>query len=249
MGRTIKRVISDLLLVFGVVLIASAAGVWFRSQQSYAVMEDESTRLQVYAAPQDEGPPVIDWNALKAINPQIVAWVYIPHSSINYPVCQADNNEFYLHRSPERVWTESGSIFLDCDDAAPGMINQQSIIYGHHMRNGIMFKQIADFDNQSFFDSVSTIWYCTPEANYELAPLYLYYVKGGDTTVRQFDFESPEAFHHYLSYNLANAITRSPLAEVAVTKLERIMTLCTCNYIDGKGRSVLVCAEKAALLV
>lgn len=241
-----KRLFSDFLLVIGVVLIASAAGLWFRSQQSYAQMEDDSKRLQVYAAPQDEGPPLIDWNALKALNPQIVGWIYIPHTSIHYPVCQADNNEYYLHRSPERNWTEGGSIFLDCEDQAPGMINQQSILYGHHMKNGIMFKQVADLDDQAFFDSITTVWYCTPEQNYELSPLYLYYVRGGDTTVRQFDFASPELFHAYLANNLANAVTRSAVADVVVPHVKRVLTLCTCNYIDGKGRSVLVCAEKTA---
>lgn len=244
---TARRIFSDVLIVVAVALLATAAGLWVRSQQAYAGMEDDSERMKAYAKPTASGPPVIDWEALKAINPQIIGWIDIPNTTISYAVCQAENNEYYLNHTFERNYNEYGAIFMDCQDYAPGMLNRQTIVYGHHIKSGIMFKQVADFDNQAFFNSVPTIWYLTPDQTYELAPLYMYYVVGSDTTVRQFDFDTAQAFRDYVWGNYTKAVTWSNDAEKAIWGLDRILTLCTCNYINGKGRSVLVCAEKGAI--
>lgn len=242
-GKIIRRGISDVLLVLAVALFAAAAGLWMSSRETYAAVEESSERMQEFAepAPKESEPPTVDWEGLLAVNPQVVAWICIPNTSINYPVVQADNNEYYLHRNLERNYSEGGSIFLDFENTAPGMTNQQSIVYGHHMKNGVMFKQVADFNNQAFFDAVPTVWYCTPQATYRCAPLCLYYAEPNDQTVRRFSFETNEDYAAYLSSMLAKAVTRAADAEVRAAALPQIFTLCTCNYIEGQGRSVLVC--------
>lgn len=108
----------------------------------------------------------------------------------------ADNDE-YLHTNAEGSYSLGGQIFLDAENAAPGMQDAQSIIYGHHLRNGAMFKPIADMENQEYFDSVSTVWYVTEDANYELEPLMLYKTDENDANVRQFSFASDDDFHTY----------------------------------------------------
>ena len=240
-----QRILSDALLVIGVGLLAMAAGLWLRSQQRYERVEQAAQVFQEYALPPasepERNPPTVDWAGLQAVNPQVVGWVSIPNTVINYPVCQAADNEYYLHRAPDRTENDGGSIFLDCDNTAPGMLERQTIIYGHHMKNGVMFKQVADFNNQAFFDAVPTVWYCTPQATYRCAPLCLYYAEPDDQTVRRFSFETNEDYAAYLSSMLAKAVTRAADAEVRAAALPQIFTLCTCNYIEGQGRSVLVC--------
>ena len=115
------------------------------------------------------GTPAIE-AALKAMNPDVVGWLQVPGTVVNYPVFQTDNNEYYLDHAPDRSDSIGGSVFLDYENSAPGMVDAQTIVYGHHMRNGSQFKQIADMDDQSLFDVVKTVWYVTEKNGAFCAP-------------------------------------------------------------------------------
>ena len=124
------------------------------------------------------------------------------------------------------------------------MRDQQTVIYGHHLKNGSMFKQVADMDSQGFFDSIKTVWYVTEEANYELEPLFVYYATPKSEDVRCFDFATADEFHEYLGKQLGKAVTKRSDAAQVCKVADHVLTLSTCNYIDGYGRTVLVCAVK-----
>ena len=157
-------------------------------------------------------------------------------------------NDYYLNTTVDGVYGVGGQIFMDYVNQAPGMIDAQTIIYGHHLKNGAMFKQIADMENQGFFDSIHTIWYVTRDATYKLQPLFLYYTNPDDTNVRVFSFESDEAFRAYLLDILHNkGVTMNPDAETIIGSTTRVLTLSTCNYIEGQGRSILVCVEQSTV--
>lgn len=241
-----NRVISTALFVVGIALLAIAAGMFIRTQIQYYEQDQENEKLAQYATVDDTGtnPPEIDWASLKAINSDVVGWVQIPNTVVSFPVYQGSDNETYLHTNAEGNYSLGGQVFLDYQNAAPGMVDQQSIIYGHHLRNGAMFKPIADMDNQEAFDSISTIWYVTEDQTYELEPLLVYYTTEDDENVRIFDWSTEEEFHAYLNDLLAKSVTsRSDAAEL-IPKTEHVLTLCTCNYIEGYGRTILVCVVK-----
>ena len=73
--------------------------------------------------------PIIDFDALAQTNPEIVGWIYVPGTNINYPVVQTNNNSKYLNTLFDGTANASGAIFLDSDDTAPGMVDQQTTIY------------------------------------------------------------------------------------------------------------------------
>ena len=242
-----NRIISTLLFIVGIALIAAAVGMYGYSQWQYHEQDVENEKLAAYATVDDQGnqPPVVDWAALKAVNPEVVGWVQIPNTVVSFPVYQASDNDKYLHTNAEGNYSLGGQVFMDYQNLAPGMLDQQTIIYGHHLRNGAMFKPIADMDKQEAFDSVSTVWYVTEDANYELEPLFLYYTDENDTNVRVFDWTSEEEFHSYLSGLLAKSVTSRQDAAELIGKTSHVLTLCTCNYIDGYGRTILVCVPKS----
>jgi len=242
-----SRVVSTILFVVGIVLIAVAGGMWFYSQKQYADQDAENAKLAAYATVDDTGSsaPVVDWASLKAINDDVVGWVQIPGTVVSFPVYQASDNDYYLHTNAEGSYALGGQVFLDYQNTAPGLVDQQTIIYGHHLRNGAMFKPIADMDNQEMFDSVSTVWYVTETGTYELEPLFVYYTNENDTNVRQFNFASTDDFHSYLSSLLSTAVTSRADAAQIISGTNRVLTLCTCNYIDGYGRTILVCVPKS----
>lgn len=88
-----RRILSTLLIVLGVALMAAAGGMWTYAQLQYRAQDEANAKLATYASVSDdpaapEGPQV-DWAALKAVNPDVVGWVQIPGTVVNYPVYQA----------------------------------------------------------------------------------------------------------------------------------------------------------------
>ncbi|MGI6754455.1 MAG: class B sortase [Atopobiaceae bacterium] len=243
---SVSRIISNILLVVGVALLVVAGAIWFQNNQRYEQNEENNQKLAEYASlPQgDDGAPEIDWDALRAINQDVVGWIYIPHTVVNYPVYQGQDNDYYLDHSAYGQYSFGGQIFMDYENTAPGLVDMQTLIYGHHQRNGSMFKTIADMASQDAFDAVSTIWYCTPEANYELEPLLLYKTVGSDTSVRTFNFP-PNEFHEYLSEKLAVASAARGDAQDIITVTNHVLTLATCQYDEDDGRSILLCVLKS----
>lgn len=246
-GKRRGSLVSNILIVVGVALLLVAGGIYAYNWWNYRQIDEKNDRIAEYTrlSEDDEQPPSVDWAALREMNPDVVGWLQVPGTVVNYPVYQATDNDYYLHRAPDRSESIGGSVFMDFENTAPGMVDAQTIVYGHHMRNGSQFKQIADMENQALFDEVKTVWYVTEENNYKLAPLFLYYTNENDLEVRQFQFESLDAFHAYLNGYLAKAETKRPDAEQLVSTCEHVLTLSTCNYYDGLGRTLLVCIPQS----
>lgn len=243
------RIVSVLLFVVGVALVVAAAGMWLHSQWQYHEQDEMNERLAAFAVVSDDGSsaPEVDWDALKAVNDEVVGWIQIPGTVVNFPVYQASDNEKYLHTNAEGVYSVGGQVFLDADNAAPGMIDDQTIVYGHHLRNGAMFKPISDMENQEMFDGVSTVWYVTEDATYELEPLLLYHTEATDENVRQFNFASDDGLRDYLAGLLDRAVAKRSDALEAIEGARAALSLCTCNYTSGdSGRTLLVCVPKAS---
>ena len=248
-GRKVLRVLSNILFIVGIALVLVAGGMWVKSQIQYREQDKQIEQLQSYAVTDDSGTnaPQVDWASLKAVNNDVVGWIQIPGTIVNYPVYQGATNDTYLHSDAYGNYSLGGLVFLDYENTAPGMVDVQSIIYGHHLRNGAMFKPIADMDKQEMFNSVSTVWYVTESNAYELEPLCVYYTDGYDENVRVFSFETVEDRRAYLSDIVAKAVTKSSDAEDVCLGADHVLTLVTCNYIEeGElGRTVLLCVPKS----
>lgn len=244
-------VISTILLILGIGCILVAAGMWIYAQVQYAQQSAINEKLAAYATVSDDSvtAPVVDWEGLKAINDDVVGWLQIPGTNVDYPVYQgADNNE-YLRTNAEGEYSIGGQIFMDYENAKPGLVDRQTLIYGHHLNNGEMFTIVDDMCNQEVFDQYDTIWYVTENETYELEPLFIYKSAATNGEARQSTFASTEDFHEYLSGLLSEASAQSATAESSINNVTKVLTLCTCDYDNdfgqGNGRSLLVCALKS----
>ena len=245
--RRVGRIVSVVLFVLGIALIATAAGMWIYNQWQYHEQDVLNEELATYADVSDNGttPPQVDWEGLKAINDDVVGWIQIPGTVINFPVYQGETNETYLRTGADGSYAVGGLIFMDYENTAPGMVDGQTIIYGHHMYNGTMFKAVSDMVNQEMFDGVSTVWYVTEDATYELTPLLIYQTDADDTNARQFNFESDDVLRTYLTELEGKAVAKSGKADELIAQTSNVLTLCTCNYDYGDdGRTLLVCVPK-----
>ena len=107
----------------------------------------------------------IDFAYLISCNPDTAAWLYIPETNIDYPVVQGKDNETYMTRNFYGEEAPSGTIFLDYQST----IRQKNyVFYGHNMKNGTMFRDIARYSEKNYFDTHRQIWLYTPQEILEL---------------------------------------------------------------------------------
>lgn len=232
-GRSIFAI---LLIVIGVCLIAAAAGIYIKAQLGYKEASDSYQKVEKQAVSDSaasdgdaSGAPIVDFATLAQINPDVVGWICVPGTAINYPVVQTDNNTKYLSTLFDGTANPVGAIFLDCDDAAPGMVDQQTTLYGHHMRDHSMFHFIADSADQSVFDGIEYAFYVTRDGAYKFKPLLTKVVEDSYQKARTPNFEGGDGLKAYLSEMIDGASAVASDAESRAAKADKVLTLITCS--------------------
>ena len=95
-------------------------------------------------------PEVINEDSLKKISENVVAWITIDDTNIDYPILQGKDNTEYLNKNPFGEYSLSGSIFLDSRNK-PDFSDPYNIVYGHHMSGGFMFGALDYFKKKDYF--------------------------------------------------------------------------------------------------
>lgn len=237
--------LSIVLIVVGVALLLVAGGLFIKAQIGYKQAESTYAGLQQYAVSADsgDGVPDVDFDGLAAINPDIVGWIYAPGTPINYPVVQTDDNTTYLTKLFDLSGNGSGTIFMDMDDTAPGMVDQQTTLYGHHMNDGKMFKVVDNTLDQASFDAFPSVYYITPSATYKLRPLMTAQVEDTYVDARKTNFIGEgESLRAYLEDMLAHAKAQADDAAARIEDTDQVMSLVTCagEIIPRTTRAVMV---------
>ena len=117
-------------------------------------------------------------------------------------MAQGKDNDYYLHRTFEGVDNFAGCIFLNCDNTRY-LTDQNSIIYGHNMKNGSMFGTLREFQNQETYDKNPYFWIFTPDFIYQYRIFSSSEVyKIGDPYRTRF---TTEDFQNYIDQSLANS--------------------------------------------
>lgn len=240
-----RNVLSYVLIAIGVVLLLVAGGLFVRAQIGYKQAADFYNGLteQAVSDSDSKGVPNVDFEALKQTSDDIVGWIYVPGTQINYVVAQGETNNTYLRHLPNGEYNENGTIFMDVDNTAPGLVDQQTTLYGHHMNDGSMFKFIDDTTQQDVFDTVEEVYYITDGTTYVLKPLFTMVVQDDYTDARVPNFESEEAFRQYLQTSLASAKASASDAAERIDEVKQVLTLVTCagEIIPRTTRAGMVC--------
>ena len=183
---------------------------------------------------------VINFDALKKINPDVVSWITIPGTNIDYPLLQGKDNNQYLHKDMEGRDSAAGAIFLDHGDKAD-LSSLHNIIYGHHMKNGTMFKDIVKYKDQQYFDEHQDIILYTPDREIHLKALAAV-VANPDAIRRKIDFQSWEEFTSYIEEMTQDA--RAFATVPKGTAIRRLYSFVTCSYEFQNARTILYAYEE-----
>lgn len=240
-----RDVLPVVLIAVGVVLLLVAAFIFVRAQLGYREAQATYDQLETYAVTDTAGDdlPSVDFDELEAINPDVVGWIYVPGTPINYPVVQTTDNTTYLRKLFDGTPNGSGTVFMDCDDTAPGGIDQQTTLYGHHTQDGKMFRAIDYALEQEKFDQIDAVYYMTREATYVCRPLMDCLVEDTFTDARIATFEDEGAFSSYLTTMRGMAKAVAEDVDERQASAENVLTLVTCSgeIIPRTTRAAMVC--------
>lgn len=169
-------------------------------------------------------------------NSDVVGWITIDGTQIDYPILQSSNNETYLTYNFNHDSSRAGSIFLDYrnDITSPGL---NTVVYGHRMKDGSMFQHLTKFLDEDFFESHQTFEFDTLYASYE-AEIFAVY-----NTLTDFDYIKTDFANEKEYEQLLAAIQKESKyqTDIEVSADDSIITLSTCDYEldENEGRLVL----------
>lgn len=215
---------------------------WYLSNQNRAIYEKVNETEPIMQV-EEKTTNIKKLEQLKKENSDIVLWIQINGTTINYPVLQTNNNEYYVTHNYKREKSKYGSIFLkaECD-----LLNKYSnlIIYGHHMEDKQMFYPLIKYINKDYYEEHKTIQITTleEESTYTIMSVF---------KSRVFYEYEKDSFKYYNYTNLEdekkyNEFIRKckeiELYDTGVTAEygDRLLTLITCEYSQKNGRLVVV---------
>ena len=237
-----------LRMIATVVLIAAIAiSGWFvmQIQEKYNAEKDKHHEVSSFKPPP---PAVVDADAgepedfvnqkildLKEKYKDAVGWIEIPHTGIDYPFVQVDNNRYYLDRDIDENYSAAGTLFMDCDND-PGFTDFNTVIYGHHMKNETMFGPINRFNDEAFFKTNTKGTIFLADKTFSIDFFAFMIVHTDDTAVYDNPISSVMK-RETLDYIQQNA---RYYRDIGVTQKDSIVTLSTCAYEFKDARMLLV---------
>ena len=239
-----KAVYYILLAVFiGVFLFAAyqIGSYMLEKHKSDEVLKDAGNYVYIPdlssdEEPEQEGEPeqvYVDFAALEGVNSDIVAWLYGADTGLNYPIVQAEDNDYYLYRLLDGTWNKNGTIFMDYVNRSD-FSDQNTLVYGHHMKSGAMFGALVQYKKQEFYDAHPYLYLYTPQQSYRLDLIAGSVVDYDDAV-----------YSTVLSADTVSALVRSSRFESRTPVPEdlssaHLVTLSTCSYEFEDARFVVV---------
>ncbi len=191
--------------------------------------------------PEDTGAQILpEYAALYALNEDMVGWICIDGTNINYPVMQSpDRTDFYLDHDFYGSTSSHGCIYVreQCDVQAP---SDNVTVYGHRMRDGSMFKDLVGYCKESYFLQHRYITFNTLTAchSYEVLAVFKTVANDSGFAYHLFvDASEPEEFEAYIARCKELALYDTG---VEAAYGDKLITLSTCDSSRTDGRLVVV---------
>lgn len=189
-------------------------------------------------AAQDGEDVIVNQNIVDAqeLNPDIVGWLTMEGTGIDYPFVQTLDNEYYLRRDINGEYAFAGTVFMDYrhDKTFSGF---SGVIYGHNMENGTMFSDIRRYDNADFFAANQHGYLYLTHATYRLEVFAYMAVQSTDSVI--YAAGTMDAFdrEQFLTYVAENA---HRYRDLSLTAADRLVVLSTCTNTSNEARSVIL---------
>lgn len=183
--------------------------------------------------------PSVDFEILQENGPDIIAWLTLPDTAVNYPVTQAEDNDYYLRHLYDGTYNKAGCLFADYENKKD-FSDRNTIIYGHNMRDGSMFASLNEYKEQSYYDSHPQMYLVTPDGGYLCDIFAAFEAKpkesGSDTSPWRMEGKDDGAYTTWLSAMADRSVVET---DVTVTSSDKVLTLSTCTP-GGASRFIVM---------
>lgn len=159
-------------------------------------------------------------------NEDVVGYIEIPGTNINYPILQTDNNDYYLERSLNREYDIGGSIFIDTNNSSD-FSDDNTVVYGHNLAIGTMFTQLLKYGDQQFAQEHTVVYITTFDGLYEYR-VFSSYAIPADYDYRNLNFSNDEEKLEYFNKLKSNSEVEIDNDEFKAE--DKIITLSTCQF-------------------
>lgn len=184
-----------------------------------------------------------EYRKLYQKNKDLIGWIHIKGTPIDYPVMQTPKDpEYYLHKNYNKQEDANGLPFLDakCDTEDR---NNNLMVYGHHMKSGLMFAHLEDFENKDFYEKNKVIEFDTlwEKRKYEVIAVFRSQVyKEKEDMFKYYEYAGHLSEKQYSSYVYHCQKMSVHKTGKSLKYGEQLLTMVTCAYHVNEGRFVVV---------
>lgn len=238
-----------LMLLFTAMFLYGAFnlyGIWQEYRESEVLYENAQNEFLQEMEPisgaidtplKTQVPFAVDFKNLQSVNADVTGWLWMADTVVNYPILHSKkNNDEYLYTTYDGRQNSSGSIFTDYRNSA-GFTDDNTVLYGHNMKNGSMFAILPKLAGQEFYDAHNEFYIMTPEGNRRYEIISVCYI---DALSSLYDrqFETVEDKQNWLNRILKQSTV---LAPYTVSVEDSFVMLSTCvSGDDPRARVVAV---------
>lgn len=171
----------------------------------------------------------LDWDELYKTNEHIYAWIYIPNTNVDYPVLQhPEDDTFYLNRNLDGSWGYPGCIYSEHRYNHKDWADFNTLLYGHNMKNGTMFKTLHNFEDSTFFEENRYIYIYTPDHVY-VYDIFAAYVYGDTHILAEYNSQYESRRQDYIDAVFGIRDMSAHFRDgVEITTESNLLTLVTC---------------------
>lgn len=234
-----KNMILNVILVAAIVVFCVSAFKLLQIGKGYKDGQSEYEKVRDVAIKNadDKEKFRVDFDELMKINKDTVGWIrfYKEPSQINYPVVQGADNDLYLHKTFSANENTLGAIFVDAA-ASSDFTDKNTIIYGHRMKDGSMFRKLEEYKDKDFWKENPYFYIYTPDGREITYKIYSVgqVLDTSDTYLTS--FASDEEYQTFLDMTMKEADYDT---EVKVTTDDTVVTLSTCTAASDEHRFVV----------
>lgn len=164
----------------------------------------------------------VDFTELSKINDEVVAWIKVPETSVNYPVVKHKDNSYYLTHSYDKSFNYAGWIYTDYRNDIDDLVSN-NIIYGHGRVDGSMFGSLRDLINKD--GSEKLVYISTPYNNYIFKVFSIYRIMNTNDYLYT-GYDNNEKFLSFIDLIKNRSLVK--YGDLEIEPSDKILTLATC---------------------
>ena len=232
-NQKLKKLIIIVLIILLVISVVSVIVLKVLEHKDTGIQQEISQALDKIEKEKQITERMEQVKELKKENEDIIGWLEIKDTNINYPILQGTDNEFYLTHNYKKEKVTGGSL----------------LIYGHRNKKGIMFEDLLKYKDEQFYKEHPKIRFTTTEDDSEYEIISVFYSKvyyqDEKNVFRYYYFINAENEEEYNEY--VNNAKKASIYDTEKTAKygDQLLTLSTCEYSQANGRFVIVAKKES----